>query len=80
VYGLQGFIEDLVGSARVEPASVDVAISNCVVNLSPDKPAVLASVYAALKEGGEFHFSDVFVDRRLSAAVRAHHILVRSRR
>ena len=54
-----------------------MAISNCVVNLSPDKPAVLASVFAALKAGGEFHFSDVFVDRRLSAAVRAHHTLVR---
>jgi len=61
-----GLIEDLAG-AGVEGGSVDVAISNCVVNLSPDKPAVFAGVHRALREGGELYFSDVFVDRRLPA-------------
>lgn len=59
-------IEDL-RSAGVEDGSVDVAISNCVVNLSPDKRRVLAEVHRVLRSGGEFYFSDVFVDRRLPA-------------
>jgi len=37
--------------------------SNCVVNLSPDKDAVLSQVYRILKSGGEFYFSDVYVNR-----------------
>jgi len=61
---LHGYIEDLEG-AGVEPGSVDIAVSNCVVNLSPDKPRVLAGVYKALKEGGEFYFSDVYASRRV---------------
>lgn len=52
---LKGCIEDLT-AAGVKPDSVDLAISNCVVNLSPDKKSVLASVFASLKEGGEFYF------------------------
>ena len=72
-----GLIEALIdGDARVEKGSVDVCISNCVVNLSPDKLAVLRSVHDALKCGGEFHFSDVFCDRRLSADARKHPLLV----
>ena len=70
-----GLIEDLA-AAGVAPASVDIVMSNCVVNLSPDKERVLQEVYRALKVGGEFHFSDVYVDRRLSISVRAHPILV----
>ena len=49
----------------IKPNSYDLAISNCVVNLSPDKRSVLREVYAALKVGGEFYFSDVYCDRRL---------------
>lgn len=44
---------------------VDLILSNCVVNLSPDKPAVLAEAYRVLKPGGEFYFSDVYADRRV---------------
>ena len=60
----QGFIEDLAG-AGVADNSVDVVISNCVINLSPDKPRVLAEIMRVLKPGGELYFSDVFADRRI---------------
>ena len=60
----KGYIEDLQGVGLREP-HFDVAISNCVVNLSPDKELVLKEVYRVLKDGGEFFFSDVYVDRRL---------------
>ncbi|MDQ7008017.1 MAG: methyltransferase domain-containing protein [Acidobacteriota bacterium] len=65
----QGYLEDLPG-AGIEPRSVDVAISNCVINLSPDKPRVFEGVFRALKEGGEVLFSDVFADRRLDPVLR----------
>ena len=41
-------------------------VSNCAVNLSPDKAAVLAGAWRALAPGGEMHFADVYADRRLS--------------
>jgi arsenite methyltransferase len=49
----------------VNDESLDLVISNCVVNLSPDKPAILRSVYNGLKNGGEFYFSDVYASRRI---------------
>lgn len=71
---LRGFIEDVVG-AGVTRESVDLVISNCVVNLSPNKRAVLQGVYDVLKNGGEFYFSDVYADRRLPQNVRDHKVL-----
>jgi len=71
---VKGYIEDLAG-AGIKPASFDVAISNCVVNLSPDKPAVIKGVYDALREGGELYFSDVYADRRVPESVRQHKVL-----
>ena len=53
---VKGYIEDIAG-AGVAPGSIDLCVSNCVVNLSPDKPAVIGGVYDALREGGEFYFS-----------------------
>lgn len=53
----------------------DVIVSNCVVNLSPDKDAVLKGVHGLLKPGGEFYFSDVYADRRVPAAVRNDPVL-----
>jgi ubiquinone/menaquinone biosynthesis C-methylase UbiE len=45
----------------------DVVISNCVINLSPDKERVFAEIRRVLKPGGELLFSDVFADRRVPA-------------
>ncbi len=65
----QGYVEDLPG-AGIEARSIDVAISNCVINLSPDKPRVFEGVFRALRDGGELLFSDVFADRRLDPSLR----------
>jgi len=45
--------------------SVDVVVSNCVLNLVPDKRKAFAEILRVLKPGGELYFSDVFADRRL---------------
>ncbi|MDC3250167.1 methyltransferase domain-containing protein [bacterium] len=62
----KGQIEDL---SFLKDNSVDVVISNCVVNLSASKKQVLSEVFRVLKPGGEFFFSDVFSDRRMSPEV-----------
>lgn len=70
----KGYIED-IKTTGVADGSVNLVISNCVVNLSPDKPAVIKGVYDSLAEGGEFYFSDVYCDRRLPEDVRTHKVL-----
>jgi len=69
-----GFIERL-DEAGIEPGSFDLVISNCVVNLSPDKAAVFEQTFKALKPGGEMYFSDVYSDRRISEALRKDKVL-----
>jgi arsenite methyltransferase len=64
---LQGQIEDLPLAA----ASVDVVISNCVINLSGDKPRVLREVARVLRPGGRFAVSDVIADPDMDDATRA---------
>jgi SAM-dependent methyltransferase len=71
---VQGFIERL-DELDLEPGSFDVLVSNCVVNLSPDKDAVLRGVQRLLKQGGEFFFSDVYADRRVPEPVRNDPVL-----
>lgn len=62
---VHGFVKDLA-SCGIPEESIYVVVSNCVINLSPDKPAVLAGIFRTLKSGGELYFSDVFSDRRIS--------------
>jgi SAM-dependent methyltransferase len=63
-----GYIECL-NDLPLEAESFDLIVSNCVINLSPDKPAVLEGAYRLLKPGGELYFAVVYADRRVPAAV-----------
>ncbi len=58
----KGLIEKL-DEVGLEDNSFDVAISNCVINLCPDKPAALREIFRVLKSGGQFYFSDVYSDQ-----------------
>lgn len=71
----EGYIEDLA-AAGIEDASVDVVISNCVVNLSPARERLFSEVFRVLRPGGELLFSDVFADRRLPAGLREDETLL----
>ncbi|MEX1258971.1 MAG: methyltransferase domain-containing protein [Gemmatimonadota bacterium] len=75
VHFLDGLMEDLA-SAGLEDESIDVVVSNCVFNLSPDKPRLFAEVFRTLKPGGELYFSDVFADRRVPAHLREDPVLL----
>lgn len=69
-----GYIEHLE-ALPLEPESFDLVVSNCVINLSPDKAAVLRGAYRLLKPGGELYFADVYADRRVPADVAADPVL-----
>lgn len=69
-----GYIECLE-DLPFEPESFDVIVSNCVVNLSPDKAAVLRGAYRLLKPGGELYFADVYADRRVPREAAADPVL-----
>ena len=71
---VKGYIEDLQ-SAGIADASIDVVISNCVINLSPYKEKVFAEIWRVLKPSGELYFSDVFADRRIPDHLAADPVL-----
>ncbi len=71
---IKGYIEKL-DALGLEEGSFDVVVSNCVINLSPNKDAVLAGVKRLLKPGGEFYFSDVYADRRVPQQLRKDPVL-----
>jgi ubiquinone/menaquinone biosynthesis C-methylase UbiE len=65
------FLKGVIEAIPLPAASVDVVISNCVINLSTDKAAVLAEVGRVLKPGGRVGISDVVAEDQLAPEDRA---------
>lgn len=71
----QGYLEDLE-SIGIAGTSIDLVISNCVLNLSPDKPRAFGEIFRVLKPGGELYFSDVFAGRRIPPSLAKDPVLI----
>jgi arsenite methyltransferase len=65
------FVKGVIEQIPLPASSVDVVISNCVINLSVDKPAVLAEISRVLRPGGRIGISDVVAENHLSPSERA---------
>ena len=63
----EGFIET---ADAIDNDSIDLVISDCVINLSPAKEEVFRSIWRVLKPGGEFFVSDIAADRRVPLSIR----------
>lgn len=72
---IKGYIEDLE-EVGIKSESIDVVVSNCVVNLSPNKERVFSEIFRVLKPGGELYFSDVFSSRRIPKELIQDSVLV----
>lgn len=72
---LEGPMEDLA-ALGIGNASVDVVISNCVLNLAADKERVFSEISRVLRPGGELYFADIFADRRLPGHLARDPVLV----
>lgn len=70
---IHDYIENL--DRHFEEDSLDLIISNCVINLIEDKEGVLRQIYRILKDGGEFYFSDIYADRRIPEEIRKDPVL-----
>jgi ubiquinone/menaquinone biosynthesis C-methylase UbiE/N-acetylglutamate synthase-like GNAT family acetyltransferase len=66
------FLRGTMEAIPLPPASVDVVISNCVINLSADKRAVLAETFRVLKPGGRFAVSDIVTRGPLPPSLQRH--------
>lgn len=66
---------DALQNLNLASNSVDVVISNCVINLCTNKSNVLKEVFRILKPGGEMYFSDVYADRRIPKGLQDNHVL-----
>ncbi|XP_019314842.2 arsenite methyltransferase isoform X1 [Panthera pardus] len=70
----RGYIEKLEETG-IKNESYDIVISNCVINLVPDKQQVLLEVHRVLKHGGELYFSDVYASLELPEEIRTRRVL-----
>ncbi|KAM5271831.1 arsenite methyltransferase [Ctenodactylus gundi] len=71
---IHGYIEKLAETG-IQDESYDIVISNCVINLVPDKRQVLQEAHRVLKHGGELYFSDVYASLELPEEIKMHKVL-----